>query len=75
MVIVFSFLIVCTAIFLIAMGIAFRNAPTDPYEKIEEEEFLEKSKPENSIQVVTDDGEEDEELDEEQDNENEEDQD
>lgn len=74
------FLALGTVIFLIVMGISFRNAPKDPYEKEEDERLVEminehnaKLKPE--VQVIVDDGEEDEELDEEPDNQNEEDQD
>jgi len=75
MVTIFSILVICSIIFLISMGIAFRKAPKDPYEILEEEEFLEKSKSSSEVQVVIDDGEVDEDTDEEPDNENEEDQD
>lgn len=76
MAIVFYILLGGSVIFLAVMGIAFRNAPPDPYEKLEEERLKEMFH-ENDIErfVIIDDEEKDEELDEEQDNENEEDQD
>lgn len=50
---------------LIVMGLAYRKAPLDPYEKEEEEKFLEEQnskEPDYKIQVVIDDGEIDEDL-------------
>lgn len=74
MVTIFFILLCCSIFTLIMTGIAFRNAPQDPYQREEEERFIENSK-KSDIQIITDDGEEDEEIDEETDNENEEDQD
>lgn len=70
-------LVIGTVISLIVMGIAYRKAPLDPYEKEEEENFLNEQntkEPDYKIEVVIDDGEIDEELGED-DNLNEEDQD
>lgn len=75
---VIIFLAAGTTIFLIIMGIGFRNAPPDPFEKEEDEKIAEifnAHNSDNQIQVIVDDGEEDEEIDEESDSENEEDQD
>lgn len=72
------FLALGTTIFLIVMGIGFRNAPQDPFEQEEDKKIAEifnKPNTDSNIQVITDDGEEDEEYDEEPDNQNEEDQD
>lgn len=75
--IILYILVIGTVISLIIMGIAYRKAPLDPYEKEEEEKFLEEQnskEPDYKIQVVIDDGEIDEDLGEE-DSLNEEDQD
>ena len=77
MLIILYILVIGTVISLIVMGIAYRKAPLDPYEKEEEENFLNEQnikKPDYQIKVVIDDGEIDEELGED-DNQNEEDQD
>lgn len=77
MLIILYILVIGTVISLIVMGIAYRKAPLDPYEKEEEENFLNEQnikKPDYKIEVVIDDGEIDEELGED-DNQNEEDQD
>lgn len=65
MLIILYILVIGTVISLIVMGIAYRKAPLDPYEKEEEENFLNEQnikKPDYKIEVVIDDGEIDEEL-------------
>lgn len=62
------------------MGISFRNAPRDPFEKEEDERLIEmikehEIKSDSEKHIIIDDEEKDEEYDEEPDNENEEDQD
>lgn len=77
MMMILYILVIGTVISLIVMGIAYRKAPLDPYEKEEEENFLNEQntkEPDYKIEVVIDDGEIDEELGED-DNQNEEDQD
>lgn len=77
MMMILYILVIGTVISLIVMGIAYRKAPLDPYEKEEEENFLNEQntkEPDYKIEVVIDDGEIDEELGED-DNLNEEDQD